>query len=458
MISKQFATAMKKIFILNKIFISSLIAGVTLSFCGCAGEEDDLFDSSAAERLAESKATYTERFAADGGTWAMEYFPTSYTYEPQGCGYLLLLAFSDDGSVRVGMKNDFSDDEYKEDTSLWEVIADTGPVLTFNTYNECLHAFSDPSDISFTSDDETGLGCEGDYEFIVLSLEEDATEATIKGKKRGIYERLRKLPEETDFEEYIEDVQDFQDYVFSSSAPNYALMTVGDSVKRIDDGYCTIPNIYRFGGDAVVNESYHPYIISKQDDVYSLRFRDEFEIGDAVVQEFEYDEDEKVFHEVDNYDYTITGPNPNVFMTSDRWNFTRTSEMADEVYDLVYAMYTGFKSLSYTMSNLRLIFDEDNDSTATFTITYRKTANVTIQFLYDLEKGEDSFTLKYNSPVTTSSTNPQSVVDAIPAIQDFLDALEGTFVATEYENPFDMSYMTLTWADNEDRWIVVTNY
>lgn len=443
---------------MNKLLNISLFALAAIVFAGCAGEEDDLFDSSAAERLAASKATYTERLAADGGTWVMEYFPTSYTYEPQGLGYLLLMTFSDDGSVRVAMKNDFSDGDYKEDTSLWEVIADTGPVLSFNTYNECLHAFSDPSDLSFTTDDETGLGAEGDYEFIILNLEEGATEATLKGKKRSVYERLRKLPADTDFEAYIEDVEAFQDYIFSSSAPNYALLTVGDSVKRIDDGYSTIPNIYRLGGDAVVNESYHPFIISMQDSIYTLRFRDEFEIGEAVVQEFTYDADDEMFHEVDNSAYTISGPNPTFFMEGERWNFTRTSEMSDSLSEIATNMYNDFKTLKYTMSNLRLIMDEDNDSTATFSITYRKTANVTIQFLYDLEKDDDSFTLTYREPVVTSSTNPQSVVNTIPVIQEMVDALSDTFVGVAYDNPFNLSTMKLQSATNNDKWIVVTNY
>ena len=135
---------------------------MTLVFTGCAGEEEDLFATSAAERLSSAMVTYSNRLADAGGKWAMEYYPTNGLEAPQGLGYLMLLDFGKDNSVKVAMDNNFTNNVYKEDESIWEMIADNGPVLTFNTYNECMHAFSDPKDIPFTKDKETGLGAEGE--------------------------------------------------------------------------------------------------------------------------------------------------------------------------------------------------------------------------------------------------------------------------------------------------------
>ena len=128
---------------MKKIFSISLLFSVTaMLFTGCVSEEDDLFSSSAAERLMESKKTYTERLG--GTTWVMELYPLDTDEAPKGSGYLILNQFKKDGSVIQAMQNDLSDGKFLTDTSLWEVISDQGTVLTFNTYNKCIHTFSDP--------------------------------------------------------------------------------------------------------------------------------------------------------------------------------------------------------------------------------------------------------------------------------------------------------------------------
>ena len=44
---------------MKKIFSTTLLSAAALAFTGCAGEEDDIFSSSAANRLDQSKVTYT---------------------------------------------------------------------------------------------------------------------------------------------------------------------------------------------------------------------------------------------------------------------------------------------------------------------------------------------------------------------------------------------------------------
>ena len=61
----------------KNIITVSLFAALAMSFTACVNEEDDLFDQSAAERLNQSKVTYTERFASSEAGWIMEYYPTN---------------------------------------------------------------------------------------------------------------------------------------------------------------------------------------------------------------------------------------------------------------------------------------------------------------------------------------------------------------------------------------------
>ena len=162
---------------MKKILSITLCFTAMLAFTACQSEEDDLFDSSAAERLAASKVTYTQRLPQATAGWAMEYYPTNGGSWPRGNGYLILAQFNKDLSVRMAMMNEeMSDGLYMEDTSLWEVISDQGPVLSFNSYNKCLHSFADPAIY------ETGLGLEGDYEFEIINLPENAEFAMLKGK------------------------------------------------------------------------------------------------------------------------------------------------------------------------------------------------------------------------------------------------------------------------------------
>ena len=153
---------MKKILTLTFILVSAL------TYTSCTNEEDLIFDKSAAERLNEASDLYSSRLMASPNGWAMQLYPTNDPEYPYGNGYLLLCRFNGDHSVNVSMDNVFSDNKYKEATSLWEVITDNGPVLSFNSHNDCLHAFSDPEDLPFTGtdddpNDETGTGAGGDY-------------------------------------------------------------------------------------------------------------------------------------------------------------------------------------------------------------------------------------------------------------------------------------------------------
>lgn len=142
-----------------------------LSFSSCNNEIDDIFDQNAAERTESAMKDYEAFLLADGGKWRMEYFCNS-TEE----GYNFIVSFRNDGSVTISGKNKYINDgenaAFKTSTSLWDIIADYGPVLSFSSYNPVFHIFSAPYDIPGTTNpdtgtdiDETGKGHEGDYEF-----------------------------------------------------------------------------------------------------------------------------------------------------------------------------------------------------------------------------------------------------------------------------------------------------
>ena len=438
---------------MKKILSISLLCGVALAFTGCVHEEDDIFDKSAAERLNEAKDVYFSRLTDSEAGWAMEYYPTNGDEAPQGAGYLMLADFNKDNSVKVGMRNSMTGNNYLEDTSVWEVITDNGPVLSFSTYNNCVHLFSDPGIY------ETGLGYEGDYEFVIVDMEQGAQQGFIKGKKRGTYVRLTRLPEQTDFQEYMAGVTAFQSKYFSSAAPNNDYIVYPDSTYVLAEGSTGIPNIYPEGKDAIAFESYHPYLILKKEDSYYLRFKNVLTtLNDgSKIQEFRFDEANDRFVNVETENVFIEGGCPAPFFVesldaNSRWQINKSSEMSTSFTNVYDNVAQGFANVRYTFNNLNIMM---RNGEPVLRLTYRagnSTANIFYHFT--LQQEEDGVTLQYTTPEGTAG----NVLNAIPAIQTMLDTFSQKFVVSAATTRFNLSTLKFTSASNPDVWFVATQY
>ena len=433
---------------MKKLFSISLLFSVTATmFTGCVSEEDDLFNSSAAERLMEAKKAYTERLG--GSTWVMEFYPLNTDEAPKGSGYLILNQFKKDGSVIQAMQNDLSNGKYLTDTSLWEIISDQGTVLTFNTYNKCIHTFSDPGIY------KTGQGYEGDYEFVILSLEEGSKYGMLKGKKRSTYNRLTRLPDETNFEEYLKDVIGFQNTVFSSSAPNDCMMNIGDSTMVLTNASSGIASLYPLGGDPISQTTDHAFLITKSDGKYYLRFREALAgKEDNKFQEFVYDEVADVFKSLDNENNLIPGPSVSLFYgdamnNGHKWLLSRTSEMSEQMKTLFEDMYNSFRKFnsSYTLQTVQfsLIIDEKSDDYGKLKldISYRvRSSTAHILVYYDFAYDENGISISNRQ----LQGNAQTVMNSITGIEPFLTTIEGSYVAEPDKTAFNLATLKLTSA------------
>lgn len=175
---------------MKKIYYLLYLATAVL-FAACTNEEDDLFDTSSALRADAAIAADTKILTDAANGWVMEYFPEA---QQSYGGYNVLLKFGTDGKVTVASElYDNSDIT----TSLYSVKQSAGIVLSFDTYNEIFHFFSDPSDPAGVGGN--GYGLEGDYDFLIL--EATAEKVTLKGKKTGGVAVLTPMKE--DWEEYI---------------------------------------------------------------------------------------------------------------------------------------------------------------------------------------------------------------------------------------------------------------
>lgn len=466
-----------------KISLRTLLIATTvgLVFASCTSEEDDIFGKTAAERLNEASDIYSQHLMASPNGWAMQYYPTYSDETPGGQGFLILFGFAKDHSVKVSLGywpyyryeydatsqrwnyNLYYSSELIEDTSLWEVITDNGPVLSFNSYNRALHLFSDPDT------NPTGTGIGGDYEFIIVDAPDDASYMMLKGKKHGTYNLLTPVEVGVDYSTYLAEVKAFQNKMFAEDAPTGALVHFGDSIYRMDDANDGLPNIYPYDGDPITNESFHPYLITKRGEDYYLRFRDAFERSDmdGVLQELRYDVAQDKFIGTDNEKFTIEGYDPQQFfgeylMTTSayKWTFEVTNEMSDSFKALMERLSNGIailkesdsKKRTYTLTGLQFNYDQELESYI-WSITYKAgTSTGTLRYKYNYDVHEGSSTFTYVEPAAVNAQNSLANIDGVQAV---VDILNGEFVISAGSTRFNLSTLKVTSKNDPNLWFVV---
>lgn len=287
---------MKKLF-----YISALIFAVSLVSCA-PSEVDDLFDDSPAERLNKAVANYTELFKSDGGRWLMQYFANE-----EEEGYNFIMTFHNDGSVDISTQNAYvNDGAFYTDRSTWDVVSDYGPVLSFNTYNKAFHVFSSPQS------DGTGHG--GDYEFIILSADNDRVNMRAKkSRDKGtvidvVMTRLSSTEYPTD-EDYFTQLAAVRKGAFSDRINNYVLTTGSGKRYICNDVTTMLWSFYPEDGTLLDNGEYMNAIITTKGIRFMLPldFLPEYDENDVAAQNFEFQEDGSLLCIEDGVT-KITGP------------------------------------------------------------------------------------------------------------------------------------------------------
>ena len=446
---------------MKKILSLTLLLAAGIGFTACVNEEDDLFDKTAAERLNEASALYSSRLMAQPNGWAMQLYPTNDNEAPYGSGYLVLCRFNKDHSVVVSMKNQFTDNVYRTDTSLWEVITDNGPVLSFNSHNDCLHAFTDPEDILWTGNpdepnNETGTGVGGDYEFIIVDAPEDASYMMLKGKKRGTYNLFTPVEEGVEYESYLADVETFMKTMFPSSNPTFDVLhtPTGDfKMTGIDDG---IPNIFPYDGDEIIDESFNAFLITKRGDDYYLRLRDSFKIEngeeEASEQEFMYHPDQDLFIGTGDDRFIIDGDEPNRFFRqalideTRQWRWTAKSEMSAAYGDLMTKLSDAFKSKKLTYDRNILKYNTSKDKVV-MTVSYkRNTSTISLDYIFGYSFDESNkLTLTYEGPNDKAA---ETMLTQIPEIKGIVDAMNGQLNVKPSSTRFNLNNLRIETKDS----------
>jgi hypothetical protein len=248
----------------------------------CTPEEENLFGDSSANRADAAIETTMELLAGASNGWLMEYYPEAMQ---QYGGYNLILSFDTKGSVKIA--SEIATPGYTT-TSLYTVKQSAGILLSFDTYNNILHFFSDPSDPSGLGG--RGFGLEGDYDFLVL--EASAEKIVLKGKKSGGIAVLTPM-ESSDWDGFISDLQDADE---NMSFLKFKLELNGEDIP-VSVSNRTLTFTYEENGDTKSQTA--SYIVTKT----GYKFYSPIEIKGVTLSGFAFD--------AANYWFTETG-NPSI--------------------------------------------------------------------------------------------------------------------------------------------------
>jgi len=419
---------------MKKILSMMLIASAALTtFTSCKNEMDEIFDESAAERLNHTQEKYSKLLTGSKNGWAFEYYPTASADD--GC-VLYAVKFFEDGSVDVA-GDPFGSGVVSNEISCWDIIADNGPTLSFSTYNNLIHQFSDPG--------EDGAGYEGDYEFSFVYSETENPDSVImlKGKKRGLYSRLKMIDEEVTPEEYLNDCRTKMAELFPEEARNYVILHIGNDIIRMDDMKTGVPDTYIYGKDKVLFGRPNSYIFVKYSGSYYARFNDAFKASDSDLSEkdFIYNETTQELVGVNNPDIKITAPHFATFITDEtlgdavKWRLTKNSEMSESFKAVWDAASSALSKKGNTLNEC--IFSTTNageGNNVTFSLKYKPRTGAAreVFFKFNITRDEDVVTLQYVEPYNAGAA---TVLESFPECKALIDAVAGSYTV---ENPNSM--------------------
>lgn len=432
-----------------------LASAALMTLSSCSNDMDEFFDESAAERLNRTQAKYTDLLTSSKNGWAFEYYPTGSADD--GC-VLYAVKFFKDGSVDVA-GDPFGSGVVSNEISMWDILTDNGPTLSFSTYNKLIHQFSDPGD--------DGMGYEGDYEFAFVYSDTENPDSVVmlKGKKRGLYSRLKMIDEEVTPEEYLQDCQAKQSGLFPETMRNYLILHIGNDLVRMDDMKTGVPDTYIYGKDKVLFGKPNSYIFVKYSGNYYARFNEAFKAseGELTEKNFRYNEGTQEFVGVDNPDIRITAPNLATFVVDEAlsgaltWSLARNSKMNESFKSVWDAASSALTKKGYTID--RCIFSNtktDETCNATLTLRYkRRSTTIEMLFKFNISFDGDNVSLQYVGPLDDGAGN---FLNNLPECATLVNAFAGTYtVDNNNANKFLINALQLN-KDNGMSFEMTANY
>ncbi|WP_443777329.1 DUF4302 domain-containing protein [Bacteroides clarus] len=199
----------------NKITKYILLAFTCLGLQACLFQEDDIFEKSSANRASENVAELQELLVNVPNGWKMEYYPgTDYSMG----GITLLCRFDGNNVTVMSEIGSAKTASGKEASSLYKITSEESTVLTFDSFNEFVHCFSEP-----VMGMNTNL--EGDYEFVYMGQEDN--KVFLQGRRYHNTMVMTPLTQGISWKDYINQLNLIEREAFLKT---YSLMVGGQKI------------------------------------------------------------------------------------------------------------------------------------------------------------------------------------------------------------------------------------
>ncbi len=414
-------------------YASSIFLILILFLSGCLKEQDNLFPESAAQRLTNAIAGIDSTLINSASGWVLQYFATN-----ESPGYPLLVKFNGNGETVVAANNKLFGNQYTEAKSLFDVIGDNGPVLTFNTYNNVLHIFSDPDN------EPVGVGLGGDYEFIVLDRSDSLLH--LKGKKSGTEITLNKLPEGVSWPDYFAEVNRIDNKLFGTDKLNF--ISGNDTIAA----YNGASHIFNMLDPDSGNTIDVPFIVTSE----GIKFCSPFSINDKTkVQSFYLNSDESKLISYEDKNTFFEGVVIGKYLINSEETYCfDTTRMSDNFKVKISVLcqqmterYKGKRNIDYLALSYESSIGHSFFFATTPTVAY---ANFKIELVVDPLLGNRVSIRKVDGAF---DSNGELFLSGVPSIDDVWKEIEGTY---NLSSTLSKQEITFVDKDNESRFFVLT--
>ena len=255
----------------NKITKYILLAFTCLGLQACLFQEDDIFEKSSANRAAENVAELQELLVNVPNGWKMEYYPgTDYSMG----GITLLCRFDGNNVTLMSEVGSVKTASGKEASSLYKVTSEESTVLTFDSFNEFIHCFSEP-----IMGMNTNL--EGDYEFVYMGQEDN--KIILQGRRYHNTMVMTPLTQGVNWKDYIGQLNLIEREAFLKT---YSLMVGGQEVGNA----VRTSHLFSLTVEGQTSSSV-PFIYTPE----GIRFKDKITIQGKTVQNFVWNKEDMTF-------------------------------------------------------------------------------------------------------------------------------------------------------------------
>lgn len=399
-----------------------IIGLLAVTFAACSRDEESLFEKPAAIRAQEAITNAFDVLTSNETGWEMAYFPN---LEASAKGYNMVLKFNKNGNVSVTAKNlTTTANKIMTDTaSTWAVKSDYGPILTFDTYNDVFHAFSDPQN--------DGAGLLGDYEFLILKATPELV--LLKGKKHSAYTVMRPM-KNPDLTAYFAACEKMQTKLFGNN--NIVTLHQGDNKMYLYKGADGQFQSAAYGSALVAEAAtYHPLCATEDGIIVSTGF------GEDVHDHIFYYDSIKGELKSDKGAIMNAG-NLNVlfgaYFTDNALGWAVDPAGQEAVDALIAAVNTAMNNTSAKMKVMGYGYKQslnmyEGGYFLLVNFTYKqgkKNQEKKLVWTIDLTQDENGITVANAVPY---DENTETFLGQIPAAQAVADLMLGSFSATPLE-------------------------